>query len=338
MENLSTTSRGAFIDFVGERRAIALTLTAALVVGALLRFSQLGAIGFNYDELYAVRIHGLSAWNIAGVIARTAFYDLHPPMYYLCTLVWCAVFGPSELAARGFSATCGVATIYALYLLTRELTNDRVGARAAAVLALIPLHVYYSREARMYALLALLATTSTWLLARMTRGHGKTGALMAWLGVSSLMVMTHYFGVLVVLSQAALLGLRARSHPATALPWIALMAVPAGAFLPFAVFASYQSGHFHSGYLEFGAGVYGRVLRWLGGGHQNVPIWWTIPVLAASVAALLRYRRRQFRYATTVTGDLSGPSAPSSWERWALWAVGLGACSPGAWRSSRARS
>lgn len=325
MDDLQTTRRSAFIDRIGDANAIALNLTVAMVLGTLLRFAQLGAIGFNYDELYAVRIHGLSAWNIAGVIARTAFYDLHPPLYYLCPLAWCSLFGPSEVSARGFSAVCGVATIFALYKLVAELTNPRVGARAAIVLALIPLHVYYSREARMYALLALLATTSTWLLARMVRGQGRALSLFAWLAVSSLTVMTHYFGVLVVLSQAALLGLRARSHTEVVLPWIALLAVPAGVFLPFAVFASYQSGHFHSGYLEFGVGVYARVLRWLGGGHQNVPIWWTIPVAGATIAALIRYRRRQFRYAPNVSRELSPPPAPTAVERVLVWAIGLGA-------------
>ncbi len=93
-----------------EDRATALGLVvAALSLGVALRAHALGALSLYYDELYSTRIHGLSPRNIAGVVARTAFYDQHPPLYYLSALAWTQFAGIGEAGVRALSVVAWLA-------------------------------------------------------------------------------------------------------------------------------------------------------------------------------------------------------------------------------------
>src|SRR5207248_2336285 len=71
--------------------------------------------------------------------------------------VWMRLFGGGEAAVRGLSVLFGIAAIAALWGAARRQLGPAYGWLAAALLAVSPLHVYFSREARNYALASLLA-------------------------------------------------------------------------------------------------------------------------------------------------------------------------------------
>src|SRR5471030_1173670 len=72
--------------------------------------------------------------------------DFHPPLYYLLLRLWTLFFGSSEVALRSLSVLFGVATVYVLYLLGKELIGKKTGIIAAILLATSGLHIYYSQE------------------------------------------------------------------------------------------------------------------------------------------------------------------------------------------------
>ena len=78
--------------------------------------------------------------------------DFHPPLYYLLLSGWGRVFGYSEIALRLPSVIFGLATIYVVY----KITNYKL--IAPLLLATSGLFIYYSQEARMYAMSAFLVT------------------------------------------------------------------------------------------------------------------------------------------------------------------------------------
>ncbi len=84
-------------------------------------------------------------------------YDVHPPLYYVLTKL-VALALPDALAGRALSAVAGALTIVALYACVARLLDRRAALVAALVLALAPLHLWYSQEARMYTLLGLFVT------------------------------------------------------------------------------------------------------------------------------------------------------------------------------------
>jgi hypothetical protein len=70
------------------------------------------------------------------------------------------------------SSLLGIATIPALYALGCALIGRRVGLGAAWLLAILPWHIWYSQEARMYAAVGLLGTLSLLAGARWLRQPG----------------------------------------------------------------------------------------------------------------------------------------------------------------------
>lgn len=88
--------------------------------------------------------------------------DFHPPLYYVVISLWSTVFGYSEIALRMPSVIFGVLTILVIYLIARE-TKIKWPLVPALFLATSGLHVYYSQEARMYAMAAFLVSYLVYL-------------------------------------------------------------------------------------------------------------------------------------------------------------------------------
>ncbi len=128
-------------------------LLVLLLLSAGLRFYRLDAQSFWNDEGNTAR---LVERPIPLIIAGAAG-DIHPPGYYLLLHAWRALLGETEFALRGFSAFCGLLTVAAAAAMGRRVGGWRVAVGAAAFVTFHPLAVYYSQEARMYALLGLVS-------------------------------------------------------------------------------------------------------------------------------------------------------------------------------------
>jgi 4-amino-4-deoxy-L-arabinose transferase-like glycosyltransferase len=152
--------------------------------------------------------------GFAALVQATAG-DVHPPLYALLLRAWTAVFGTGEAAVRSLSAVFGVAAVAAVAPLAASLWRDaRAGLLAALLLAGSPYHVYYSQEARSYALFVLLTLVS-WL-ALLWWWDGSPRVRVAYVAASTLVLYTHAYGVFVLLAQAvSVLSLeRTRRGPA----------------------------------------------------------------------------------------------------------------------------
>ncbi|MBI5568140.1 MAG: glycosyltransferase family 39 protein [Chloroflexi bacterium] len=130
---------------------------AVLIIAAGLRFYRLDAQSFWNDEGNSARI----AERSLALITEGAAGDIHPPLYYYVLHVWRGMFGASEFALRSLSAALGVLLVWLTYLIARQVFDHRIGVVAALVAALNPFQVYYSQEARMYLLLAVIGAAAT---------------------------------------------------------------------------------------------------------------------------------------------------------------------------------
>ncbi|HET8772331.1 MAG TPA: glycosyltransferase family 39 protein, partial [Thermoanaerobaculia bacterium] len=103
----------------------------------------------------------------------------HGPLYY--ALQWLAfVLRDDEWGGRAFAALFGLCSVPLLWMSARA-ARSRWPWAGAALLAISPLHVYYSREARPYALLVLLIIVA--LLAILER--------IPWLAAGALVLMLY---------------------------------------------------------------------------------------------------------------------------------------------------
>jgi hypothetical protein len=147
-----------------------------------------------------------------------------PPLFYVLAWPWTRVFGSGEAGLRSLSALFGTATIVLVALVARRLAGDRAGLAAAALAAANPLLIWYSQEARAYALLVMLVALSIVCLQRERLG--------AWGLVAVLVLATHYFAAFVVVPEAAWVLWR---HGRRAFPPLLAIGAAGAALLPLVV-------------------------------------------------------------------------------------------------------
>ena len=209
----------------------AVAVFAGIVVGAAaLRFGTLDLQSFWVDE--GATIHLLRS-DFGGMLDGLTVTEKTPPLYYVLAWLWTRPFGTGEIGVRSLSALVGVLTVPAAFALARELISERAGLFAAALVAVNPLLVWYSQEARAYALLVLLATLATLFCVRRRP--------VAWAVLSALALATHYFAAFVIAPLALWLLLR---HPDRRRAVAAVGAVAAAglALLPLAIDQSENPG------------------------------------------------------------------------------------------------
>ena len=141
-------------------------ILAILLVALALRCYRLDAQSFWNDEGNSARI----AERSLDLILEGARGDIHPPGYYLLLHYWRVLLGQSEFALRSLSVVAGLMLVVFTHLLGRRLFGEVTGLTAALLGAISPFAIYYSQEARMYALLAALSAASTYLLLRILTG------------------------------------------------------------------------------------------------------------------------------------------------------------------------
>ncbi|MEA2422015.1 MAG: mannosyltransferase [Thermoleophilaceae bacterium] len=201
-------------------------LLALVLAGGILRFATLGTQSFWIDE--AIAIHS-ARLDLSGLIDSLARTEGNPPLYFVLLDGWMRLFGDSEAAIRSLSALFGTATILVAYAIGRRLASStRVGLAAAALAAFNPLLVWFSQEARPYALLVLLAGLSFLLFAEALE-RPTARVLGGWALASGLALATHYFAGILIVPEALWLlhRVRPRRH--------ALLAVAGFSIVPLAL-------------------------------------------------------------------------------------------------------
>lgn len=208
-------------------RSRAFWIVAGLTaLGAALRFATLGVQSYHHDEIVtASRVLRL---GFGHAMEAVGFSESAPPLYYAVAWVWTQVTGTGEFGLRSLSALCGVLTIPVAYLIGRELRGRRAGLLGAALVAVNPMLLWYSQEARAYAMLVLFCALSLLYCVRALRGGGEREqrrSFLAWGVFSALALATHYFAVFPIAVEALLLLRRRGREAVRGLAIIALVAV-----------------------------------------------------------------------------------------------------------------
>lgn len=95
--------------------------------------------------------------SFAGIIRENLRQSpQHQPLFVLLLFAW-SFFGEGLLFLRAFPALLGVLSVLATYHLGSTLFHRRAGLLAAALVAVSPLHIEFSRVLSPYALYSLLA-------------------------------------------------------------------------------------------------------------------------------------------------------------------------------------
>lgn len=167
----------------------------------------------------------------------------NPPLYYLVLWGWIQFFGQGEIAVRALSALFGTLTVLPAYALGRAVGGPRAGLLAGLAVVTSPFLLWYSQEARAFALLAFLSASLLYLTHRLMRdepdgGEGEVRRLALWAVTAALTCYTHIYGAFTAAACALLLQGRGRAPLR-----IRVLAIltPALAFAPWVVMTLLQS-------------------------------------------------------------------------------------------------
>ena len=274
------------IDFV-RRHAPAVTLTFTLALAAALRFPTLGTQSLWTDEGNTVAwLHG----SFAHMVSAVANNESSPPLYFCLAWLWAKIFGDWIVALRALSAVLGCLTVAVAFRGALRFWSLRVAAILGLLMATSATMIWYSQEARQYALLLLLCTLSLVLWARVVVLR-ESAPLIWWALVSGLALATHYFAGFIVAPEALVLLVRAR-RTRGAVVAAATFAAFAAALVPFAL---YQRSTTNVSWIA-GAGSLATRLRategllLVNGGAGISHAWWLGRLFVLAAVALVVWR------------------------------------------------
>jgi mannosyltransferase len=211
-------------------------LAALVVLAAGLRFGTLGLQSFWYDEAY-VPVHTLHS-SLVATLRSVEHRENTPPLWYVLIWGWSRIFGTGEVALRLPSALAGTATVVVAWGIGGELAGRRVALVTAALVAVNPLFVWYSQEARAYGLFVFMAALAMWCWLR-ADAEPTRGRLAAFAASGAAALATHYFAVFLVAPMCLWL-LRRRERRRATLPAVAAIGAVGVALIPLALA---QGGH-----------------------------------------------------------------------------------------------
>jgi 4-amino-4-deoxy-L-arabinose transferase-like glycosyltransferase len=225
-----------------------------------LRVYRLEAQSAWHDETYCVLV---AQQPLAQVVAAQS-EDIHPPLYFVLLHFWLPLAGHTDFAVRFLSGVFGVLLVALLYRAGAAFYARSVGLLAALLGAVAPFYVAYSQEIRMYALVTLLALTSSYLGYRLLgcKSQIPNPKSQGWLWAGYVLtaaaaLYAHYFAALVLVAQNVAFALwvlwllvsarfqkpAAPRAPLSAVrPWIAAQMTVAVLYVPQLLTATRQLG------------------------------------------------------------------------------------------------
>jgi mannosyltransferase len=229
---------------LSQRATVLWVLAGLTALGVAVRFASLGVQSYHHDEVItALRV---LPGSFGDMLHAVKVSESNPPLYYVLAWGWAKEFGTGEIGLRSLSALFGAATVPVGYLVGRELASRRAGLTLAGLIAVNPMLIWYSQEARSYALLVFFGAVSIFFFVRaLDTGRGRD--LAWWTLASALALCSHYFAVFAVAIEAIWLLIALRRRWRVVLPALGGVAATGLALLPL---ANSQTNPTHIGWIE----------------------------------------------------------------------------------------
>jgi mannosyltransferase len=231
---------------IGERTqpTVLWALAGLTALGLAVRFASLGVQSYHHDEVItAARV---ISGDFTDMLRQVKESESNPPLYYMLAWGWAKLFGTGEAELRSLTALFGAVTVPVAYAIGRELASNRAGLIAAAIAALNPMLIWYSQEARSYALLVFFGALALLFFVRALRTE-KGRDLALWALASGLALCSHYFAVFAVAIEAVWLLIALRSRWRSVLPAVGAVLAVGLALLPL---ISAQVNPTHIGWID----------------------------------------------------------------------------------------
>lgn len=150
-----------------------------IITGVLLHFWELGKQSLWIDEMFTLR-NIECTWS--EVIKTSVTVNNSPPLYYICNKLFCYLGGYGEVALRFLSALFATLSVVMLYFFTKEIFSKKIALLSAFLLAINPLFLWFSHEARNYTMVVFLLLFSLLFALKYWKTGKKSHLLLFSLG------------------------------------------------------------------------------------------------------------------------------------------------------------
>jgi uncharacterized membrane protein len=285
-------------------------LAGIVLAGAWLRLTGLNRQSLWFDELDVV----VRAQRPFDEVLRTfTTAGENGPVYNVLLALWIRIAGISEIALRFPSAVAGTLAIPLLYVLARRLAGSQTALLAAGLLAISPYHVWYSQEAKMYALIVLLALLSSLLFVEALE-RNRPIWWAAYVVATTMMFYSHVVSVLVFVAQSLYAVLARRNWRGRERSWLIAAGLLTLPYIPIALWA-----------LDV---VSGRAYAW----QPDVGLWQMTRILATRLTVLradtVVEDRGALLYAVLALGGIAALAARRARQRYWLLVTSLAVMPP----------
>jgi mannosyltransferase len=193
-----TPTSSHYMKKLSQERTTIVLFIVFLLIAALLRLYKLDKDGLWYDELHSIIPTHPNA-PLRDVIEYSKLDQ--PPLFFVMLHGWFKIFPYDEISGKMLCVLLGLLGTCAMFFLGNEIGGRKVGLASMFITALSNFHIYHSQELRFYTLLFLLTSLSIWVFIRFLKFPTVVNACL-FIVLSVALLYTHYFALVVVLTEA----------------------------------------------------------------------------------------------------------------------------------------
>lgn len=183
-------------------------IAAIFIAARLWRLTSYGLFGDEVFTLWTADQHWKSLF--ASVVGDV----VHPPLFYVLLKLWIGIGGQTIFWLKLLPVLFSIGSLLPFFFLCRELKLQATVMNLALwLMAVNGFLISHSQELRMYSLLLFLTLFSFWIFAKIANQESKRTATQILLFVVNLLlVLTHYYGWVVVAIELVFLLSFRRQH------------------------------------------------------------------------------------------------------------------------------
>jgi mannosyltransferase len=248
-------------------------LSVLVLMAFALRACHLDFQSLWRDEVDAIAFATRALPRLLSIFAKP---KENGPLYFLLLRPWITLAGDGGFSVRFFSLSFGVLAIPLAYALGRRWLSPLGRLLGALLMAFSPYLIWYSQEAKMYALITFLTMLSLYLYVE-ALARGRWPYWVAYVVATSLCLYAHILAALIIPLEIILFVVWWPRHRARLKPWLAAIGCVTLPYIPLAfweiplLLSSYETGHsfYPLGkvlsilFLAFSHGVSGVAGPWL---------------------------------------------------------------------------
>lgn len=159
-----------------------LSVLIVIILSVFLRFFMLSNQSLWYDEGLSLINSDVSTLQESITTVRyIGNSDRFQPLYFIVLFLWRQVFGESEFALRSLSAILGIGSTIVIFFTALRIYGKKHALWSLLILTFSSFCVYYSQEARIYALAMFIASLQLYFFSRVLVENQGNQGISIWL-------------------------------------------------------------------------------------------------------------------------------------------------------------